>query len=37
MHQPSALYLIERAFRDAALTPGMDETDVAVTLAAGQN
>jgi flagellar biosynthesis protein FlhF len=37
MHRPNPLYLIERAFRDAAQTPGMDETDVAVTLAAGQN
>jgi flagellar biosynthesis protein FlhF len=37
MHRPNPLYLIERAFRDAAGTAGMDETDVALTLAAGQN
>jgi flagellar biosynthesis protein FlhF len=37
MHRPNPLYLVERAFRDAAHTPGMDETEVAVTLAAGQN
>jgi flagellar biosynthesis protein FlhF len=37
MYRPNPLYLIERAFRDATQMPGMDETDVAVTLAAGQN
>ena len=37
LHRPNPLYLIERAFRDAAQTPAMDEADVAVTLAAGQN
>jgi flagellar biosynthesis protein FlhF len=37
LHRPNPLYLIERAFRDASLAPGMDETDVALTLAAGQN
>jgi flagellar biosynthesis protein FlhF len=37
LHRPNPLYLVERAFRDAAHTPGMDETEVAITLAAGQN
>jgi flagellar biosynthesis protein FlhF len=37
LHRPNPLYLIERAFRDASQAPGMDETDVALTLAAGQN
>jgi flagellar biosynthesis protein FlhF len=37
MHRPNPLYLVERAFRDAAQTAGMDETEVALTLAAGQN
>jgi flagellar biosynthesis protein FlhF len=37
LHRPNPLYLIERAFRDASQAPGMDEADVAFTLAAGQN
>jgi flagellar biosynthesis protein FlhF len=37
LHRPNPLYLIERAFRDATQAPGMDESEVAISLAAGQN
>jgi flagellar biosynthesis protein FlhF len=37
LHQPNTLYLIERAFRDASQTDGVDDDDVPLTLAAGQN
>ena len=37
LHQPNTLYLIERAFRDASQADGVDDDDVPLTLAAGQN
>lgn len=37
LHQPNTLYLIERAFRDASQTDGVDDDAVPLTLAAGQN
>lgn len=37
LHRPSPLYLIERAFRDAAAVPGVDEVDMPFVVAAGQN
>jgi flagellar biosynthesis protein FlhF len=37
LHRPNPLYLVERAFRDAAAVPQPDEADLPLTLAAGQN
>jgi len=37
LHQPNTLYLIERAFRDGSQAGGVEDGDVPLTLAAGQN
>jgi flagellar biosynthesis protein FlhF len=37
LHKPNALYLIERAFRDGSQAGGVEDGDMPLTLAAGQN
>jgi flagellar biosynthesis protein FlhF len=37
LHKPNTLYLIERAFRDGSQAGGVEDGDVPLTLAAGQN
>jgi flagellar biosynthesis protein FlhF len=37
LHWPNTLYLIERAFRDGSQAGGVEDGDVPLTLAAGQN
>lgn len=37
LHRPNTLYLIERAFRDGSQAGGVEDGDVPLTLAAGQN
>lgn len=37
LHRPNPLYLVERAFRDGSQAPAIDDADVPLTLAAGQN
>jgi flagellar biosynthesis protein FlhF len=37
LHQPNTLYLIERAFRDGSQAGDVEDGDVPITLAAGQN